>query len=218
MSLFINNGKYPTLYKTKANLKASNQSSFRLNYLSELLDEQQRINKSLSRSFDELQLLQQQHQFKQSTRWQDVDNQLNALKEQNVDRENVTKHTQAQLTEIDQSTQAVLQKLESYQQINLQMMEMLSLQKQMADQINHQEKHHDHVLDRLESQEALMQKALRQLDNIRATIFERASHLSDKMEDGYHVTAAYFYKLVSGSKQPLNFFMMKDRKEEQDKK
>ncbi|MDQ6597448.1 hypothetical protein E2K98_06635 [Bacillus salipaludis] len=70
------------------------------------------------------------------------------------------------------------------------------------------------VLTRLDRQEALTEKILRQINHIRSILFERTNYLATKIEDGYKVTSTYVYKLMTGSEQPLTFLLRNDKKEE----
>ncbi|MBI0577134.1 hypothetical protein IEC97_07155 [Neobacillus cucumis] len=70
------------------------------------------------------------------------------------------------------------------------------------------------VLTRLDRQEALTEKILRQINHIRSILFERTNYLATKIEDGYKVTSTYVYKLMTGSDQPLSFLLRNDKKEE----
>src|SRR5699024_12866080 len=63
------------------------------------------------------------------------------------------------------------------------------------------------MLDRLENQEALMEKFHRQISEFRSILFERSSFLAEKIEDSYNLTSSYFYQLVSGSDTPLTLYM-----------
>ncbi|MCL6572457.1 MAG: hypothetical protein K6T88_12360 [Bacillus sp. (in: Bacteria)] len=80
-----------------------------------------------------------------------------------------------------------------------------------------QEELYGGVFLRLDNQEALIEKISRQLNHIRSILFERTNYLATKIDDGYKITSSYVYKLMTGSDQPLTFFLM-NQKDEENKK
>ncbi|WP_163102323.1 hypothetical protein [Peribacillus alkalitolerans] len=68
------------------------------------------------------------------------------------------------------------------------------------------------VLVRLDQQEALVQRIMMQLNDFRSILFERTNHLVEKIESGYELTSSYIYKLMTGSDQPLTFYMKREKK------
>ena len=101
-----------------------------------------------------------------------------------------------------------------HQQLAGQMAEVYGLQKQMTDQAATQEEKQEDMLKRLEDQEAVMEKITRQLAHFRSIIFERTNHVVEKVENSYDLTSTFFYKMLTGSEQPLTLLMMKEKKEE----
>ncbi|MFZ7944713.1 hypothetical protein [Neobacillus sp. 19] len=97
------------------------------------------------------------------------------------------------------------------------MNEQLELQKIAAEKLEKQDDFQSGVLKRLDNQEALLDKLARQVNHIRSILFERTNYLAERIEDGYKVTSSYVYKLMTGSDQPLTFFLMNHKKEEPQK-
>jgi chromosome segregation ATPase len=190
MGLFINNNNHPDVYKTKHKLNTPNQEVSRQDFLSDLMNEQQKANAALEKALSDLGLQTQLQEETQSTQWNNVGEQLNDLRN----------------------------RLERYEKANhqlvLQMNEQLELQKEVAEKITKQEEFQGGVLQRLDTQEALMDKISRQINHIRSILFERTNYLATKIDDGYKLTSTYVYKLMTGSDQPLTFFLMNQRKEE----
>jgi hypothetical protein len=126
-----------------------------------------------------------------------------------------------QINSLSESTQEIAVRMQKNEQANqnfsLQLNEQLELQKEVADKMANQEEFQTDVLTRLDSQEALMDKVLRQINHIRSILFERTNYLATRIEDGYKVTSSYVYKLMTGSDQPLTFFLMNQKKEENQK-
>jgi predicted nucleic acid-binding Zn ribbon protein len=88
------------------------------------------------------------------------------------------------------------------------------LQKQLSEKISKQEEFQTGVLNRLDQQEALTEKIFRQLNHIRSILFERTNYLAEKIDEGYKITSSYVYKLMTGSDQPITFYLMNNKKEE----
>ncbi|MCP8970020.1 hypothetical protein [Ectobacillus ponti] len=92
------------------------------------------------------------------------------------------------------------------------------LSAQLSEQLTMHEKtaqFQETVLQRLDQQEALTEKMSRQLQHIRSILFERTNYLAAKIEDGYKLTSAYVYKLMTGSDKPLTFSILNRGKEKQ---
>ena len=150
---------------------------------------------------------------------------LHSIHEKNVQLEaKVEKETQeketltAQINQISKTCDSIADRLdkneETQQQLAMQMKEQLEMQKQAAEKLTKQEEIHGGMLKRLDNQEALLDKFSRQLNHIRSILFERTNYLAGKIDDGYKLTSSYVYKLMTGSEQPLTFFLMNQKKEE----
>lgn len=190
MGLFINNSEHPDVYKNRRNLQPSNQMVSRQDFLSELINEQKKTNVALKKALSDLGLQSQHQEEIQINQWHNVADQL-----------------------IDLKT-----RLERYEDANhqlvVQMNEQFELQKEVAEKMTKQEAFQGGVLQRLDTQEALMDKISRQIQHIRSILFERTNYLATKIDDGYKITSSYVYKLMTGSDQPLTFFLMNPKKEE----
>ncbi|UJL46305.1 hypothetical protein KFZ58_18460 [Virgibacillus sp. NKC19-16] len=236
MGLYINQDNHTDIFKNNTAIHEPNQGIFIRNHMAEMIEEQQKVNVSLHRSFHGLKDLHQQQGIVQADRWQEVGSRLHELKEMNFQQEKLESQLLERLQKLEnenvseqeftrridqlrQSQQAVENQLETYglanEQLFTKMDEQTALQKQMAEEIANQENSNEEVLSRLENQEALMEKVVRQLDHFRSILFERTIFLAEKMEDGYHLTSSYVDQLMSGSDQPVTFFMTK-RKQEKD--
>jgi hypothetical protein len=189
MGLFINNSEHPEVYKNKQNLQPSNQVVSRQDFLSDLIYEQKKTNVVLKKALSELGLQSQHQEEIQINQWHSVADQLKDLKT----------------------------RLERYEDANhqfvLQMNEQFELQKEVAEKMRKQEEFQGGVLQRLDTQEALMDKISRQIQHIRSILFERTNYLATKIDDGYKITSSYVYRLMTGSEQPLTFFLMNPKKE-----
>jgi predicted nucleic acid-binding Zn ribbon protein len=190
MGLYINNGKHPKVYKNKKKIPESHQKMVRRDYLSEIIDEQSHANVSLFHEIHEMK-----HQFRsqevvQANNWDKVVNQLNELRSSNQ------KHTEYE--------ELIIHLLKTQEE----------LQKQLSEKISKQEDFQTGVLNRLDQQEALTEKIFRQLNHIRSILFERTNYLAEKIDEGYKITSSYVYNLMTGSDQPITFYLMNNKKEE----
>ncbi|WP_066064593.1 hypothetical protein [Neobacillus soli] len=190
MGLFINNKNHPDVYKNNQELHEPNQMLSRQDYLTMLINEQQKANAALTQAFAEIGLQTQQQEEIQVTQWRHIDNQLSDLR-----------------SKLERNEDA------SYQ-LAQQMDKQLELQMEVSEKVTKQADLQGGMLQRLDNQEALIEKISRQVNHIRSILFERTNYLATKIDDGYKVTSSYVYKLMTGSDQPLTFFLMNHKKEE----
>ncbi|MBD8006577.1 hypothetical protein [Bacillus norwichensis] len=125
------------------------------------------------------------------------------------------KEVMEQLLQVSGTNAEIEQRLKSVEVDNEELLAKLNqqyeLQKEMTEQISKQEERHQEVMSRLDSQEAVTEKILRQVTNIRSILFERANYLAEKIENSYQLTSSYIYKLMSGSVEPLQLFLLKQK-------
>lgn len=246
MGLFINKGKHPDVFKNKDEIKEPNQDFSKTDYLSELVAEQKKASDSLNDSFHELKTLLEQQRNIQANQWKEAGSRMKELKVRNFQHErhvmkwlrklndNNTKLQSIlenesllkqefidQINSVSRSNQEIVNRLEEYgskqEQLHSQMNQQMDLQKQMAERIGKQEDHQHEVISRLDNQEALTEKILRQIDHLRSILFERSHHLAEKIEEGYNLTSSYVYKLMTGSDQPLELFIINQKQGEKQK-
>jgi vacuolar-type H+-ATPase subunit I/STV1 len=193
MGLYINNGKHPTVFKNKKKIPEPNQKLVRRDYLSEVIDEQHKANVSVINAINEMK-----HQFLnqeviQANNWGKIANQLNEISSSHQ------KHTE-------------------YEELIIHLLKTQEdLQKQLSEKISKQEEFQTGVLTRLDQQEALTEKISRQLNHIRSILFERTNYLAEKIDEGYKITSSYVYNLMTGSDQPITFYLMNNKKGEKQK-
>lgn len=121
------------------------------------------------------------------------------------------KEVAGKVESLNESSRDIVERLAAYESINQKMTqkvnELAEMNRGMAERVAGQDKAQEEMLDRLENQEALMEKFHRQISEFRSILFERSSFLAEKIEDSYNLTSSYFYKLVSGSDKPLTLYM-----------
>ncbi|MDQ1004033.1 putative nucleic acid-binding Zn ribbon protein [Neobacillus niacini] len=193
MGLYINNGKHPKVYKNKKKISEPNQKVVRRDYLSEVIDEQHQANVSLINAINEIKHRFLNQEVVQANNLDKIVNQLNEISTSNQ------KHTEYE--------ELIIHLLKTQEE----------LQKQLSEKINKQEEFQTGVLTRLDKQEALTEKIFRQLNHIRSILFERTNYLAEKIDEGYKITSSYVYNLMTGSDQPLTFYLMNNKKGEKQK-
>ncbi|MGY0694925.1 hypothetical protein ACW2QC_19520 [Virgibacillus sp. FSP13] len=122
-----------------------------------------------------------------------------------------------EINSVNQSNQEIVNQLGKYEffheQLTNQMNELFDLHKEMSSKIANQDENQNKTLNHLEKQEALMEKAVRQITHLRSILFERTNFLAEKIENSYKLTSSFVYNLVTGSDQPLTFRMSQKKEE-----
>ncbi|WP_313433029.1 hypothetical protein [Siminovitchia terrae] len=160
---------------------------------------------------------------------ENVKGQLMAIDEKNQKLEGMLeqeilfkKEVMEQLLQVSGTNAEIEQRLKSVEVDNEELLtklnEQYELQKEMTEQVLKQEERHQEVISRLDNQEAITEKILRQVTNIRSILFERANYLAEKIENSYHLTSSYIYKLMNGSVEPLQLFLLEQKEKEKRKK
>jgi hypothetical protein len=212
MGLYINNNQYPNVFKAPKQLNEPNQAVQIKNYLTEIIDEQQQANVSLSKTLEELKQRTIEYENVQAIQWDDISEKLNELTTHTQKNAEFESHVIQWLTALDE-------RMEKYEtankQISTQISDQYLLQKQMSEKITGHEDFQNDVISRLDKQEALTEKISRQINHIRSILFERTNYLAEKMDEGYKLTSSYVYSLMTGSDQPISFYLLNKNKKEQ---
>ena len=232
MGLFINRLEHPHVYKNEGKLTEPNQGYLKIDYFSELLKRQENVNHSLFYSYHDLKMKNQMQTNVQQEQWKEINKQLQKINESNLQYEQFAGDAINWQNQLDQKVmrlnetlekeetlkQEIIDQLEHQASFNKQFESQLAdvhdLQQEMIAQDKEQENIQKDVIERLEQQEAVMEKMTRNIDHFRSILFERTNHLVEKMEDSYDLTATYFYKLLTGSDQPLTLMMMKEKEKQ----
>lgn len=188
MGLYINKGKHPRVYKNKKKIHEPHQKMVRRDYLAEVIDEQYHANVSLLREIHEMKHQFLNQEVVQAKNWDKVVNQLNEISSNNQ------QHTEHE--------ELIIHLLKTQEE----------LQKQLSEKISKQEEFQTGVLNRLDRQEALTEKIFRQINHIRSILFERTNYLAEKIDEGYKITSSYVYNLMTGTDQPITFYLMNNKK------
>ncbi len=230
MPLFMNPNEHPTVYKNTVQLQEQNQTICKNDPLGEFFKVQQ----------NEIQQQYEKYREWQNKRWNEINGQLDSLQSNSMKHTEVEAQILETLNVLDQKGKQlheVLQKdglqyqavseqirqqydkmneiiarLEQFEETDRFLLNQLESKTQVSEQFQ------TDVLIRLDKQEALSEKILRQVNHTRSILFERTNYLAGKIEEGYKLTSSYVYKLMTGSDQPLTFVMLNQKKNERDQK
>jgi len=136
--------------------------------------------------------LREEHSFKQH-----IEEDLGQLKEMNE-----------QLIHCIRESESVNSQLSS------KIEELVEMNKEMNIKLTKLEQQQTDVSERIEKQEALLDKAIRQLTNLRSILYERTHELAEKIENGIKFMTTSVYKFV----YPKKTLMMKDNDQHKIKK
>ena len=113
MGLFINSDKHPDVYKNHAQIVEPNQTSFKQNHLSDLLEAQQKTNETLQQSFSELKDLFEKQATKQTSQWKFFQQGINEQKKVNVHYEKIEHQVLEWLRKLDEKSVTLQSTLEN---------------------------------------------------------------------------------------------------------
>ncbi len=106
-----------------------------------------------------------------------------------------------QLTHQDTAMHQLSKKIDQFENHQTNLSSQLDSQTDINDQIlktiEIQESFHKTILERIDQQEAINLKTSRELDNLKATIFERISYIVDKIEENYRHITGYVGQLFT---------------------
>lgn len=114
-----------------------------------------------------------------------------------------------EMRHIRENNQEVLDQIKDYESLNrnltAKMDNLIELQQAVTEVLSKQHEDQYKTLQSLENQDALLEKILRQVTNLRSILFERSNFLAEKVENSYKLTSTFIYNAVSESDQPLAF-------------
>ncbi|MEC2077732.1 hypothetical protein [Metabacillus fastidiosus] len=135
-------------------------------------------------------------------------NQLHDLEKQNeellkkLEAENqISQVIVDQLTIQDKSftdfSRRIKESEEIQQSLTEQLDQQIHLNEQMKEKLSLQETFHESVIERINNQEAQTEKVTRDLENLKAIVFERISHVVEKIEENYKLSKDFIVHLFS---------------------
>src|SRR5699024_5257234 len=90
MGLFINNLEHPRVFKNEGSIQETNQSYFKIDYVSELVKRQEEVNEKLLHAFYGLQANYQQQVYAARNRWEVMDGQVKRLEDIHLRQEKLS--------------------------------------------------------------------------------------------------------------------------------
>ncbi len=121
-----------------------------------------------------------------------------------------------QLSNQDHITQEIARNMQDNEvmlkSISLQLVRHEELQQQLNEKLELQEVFHQVILERINHQEALTEKITRQIEHLKGVVFERFSHLSDKLEASLKHTSNFILDFFPNSFRAVE---IKDEKEKE---
>ncbi|WP_141554365.1 hypothetical protein [Virgibacillus ndiopensis] len=162
----MNKGEHPDVFMNQGSIAEPNQDYFKMDYFQELVKEQKRLNESLLTSYRNLNFGFNEQKITQARRWQDIGNELAALKETNLQHEKFESNAMEWLTMLDENSEKMKEMLEQ---------EGL-LKQEVIDQINHVSKSNQDIVHQLGKYETTNQQLTIQLEEL----FDLHKQMSDK--------------------------------------
>ncbi|MBO0587658.1 hypothetical protein [Sporosarcina sp. E16_8] len=124
------------------------------------------------------------------------------------------------VNEVSQSNEEMVTRMETMntanEEIMVKMNEQLDYQKLLSKQILKQNDVQKEVISRLDNQEGLLGKVIRQLFYLRSALFKRTNFLTGKIEGSYSMTSSYISKILTKSDQVSPRFILSQKQEEQE--
>ncbi|MGM0875311.1 MAG: hypothetical protein ACQEWV_11010 [Bacillota bacterium] len=124
-----------------------------------------------------------------------------------------------QLTIQDTAIQRLSKNIEQFDGLHKSLSEKIDDQNTINDDIlktlELQESFHKTILERLDHQEALNQKLSRDLESLKATLFERISYVVEKIEDNYKQITGFVTQLFTKSGFIQKITIEKDKKQKE---
>lgn len=166
MGLFMNKGEHPDVFMNRGNIAEPNQAYFKMDYFQELMKEQEKVNDSLFKSYRNLSFHYHEQKKTQARHWKDVTNQLNDLRESNLQHQKFESNAMEWLTMLEENNvklQSVLEK------------EGL-LKQEIMDQINDVSQSNQEIVNHLGKYEITNQQITEQMEEL----FDLHKQLSDQ--------------------------------------
>ncbi|WP_318618298.1 hypothetical protein [Sporosarcina sp. YIM B06819] len=232
MGLFINSQSHSDVFNNDKNLVEHNQGHSRIDSLTQWMQERHEENAMLNRHIRDLELLLQQQKKSQENQITTIHTRLNELHNNNFQYEKFERNITKSLAGLDDKQQKFhlmlareqavdrefrMQVSESTKEMAIKMNEQLNQQQQLADRILQQEDAQKVVSSRLDNQESMIEKMVRQLDYLRGILYERTNYLTEKIENSYTLTTSYLTKNLTNPEQQMSRFWMNPKPEEKQK-
>ncbi|MFC4024244.1 hypothetical protein ACFOUV_10610 [Oceanobacillus longus] len=245
MGLYINATNNKNIYKNDGSIQAPNQGVFIKNNVSEMIQEQQRINKSLLRSFHEISNRKEQQEYKNSLRWEELGIQLKQLEKMNAQHAEMENEMMQRLNKIDadhqklqvlieedrlseQQVREQLTQLNASQEIISQMLEGVSqVNEQLVLKMDQQTSVQERMSEQISTQDNSNEAVTKRLDNQEA-MMEKITRQVDYfrsllfertnyLSEKMEQTSSYILSMISGSAQLQKNYLLSQKQREKEK-
>ncbi|WP_156644617.1 hypothetical protein [Lentibacillus sp. JNUCC-1] len=234
----MNTDAHPDVFQNRGEVTAPNQDYFKRNAFDEWKRDQDQMRARLMRTVANLNKQYKALSVHQKSDVENLQEQLNALTEETSLHEQFRKETKRWLTMLEDnqaklqqmlehdetfkeemkqdmmdfstSQQALLDELlEARTELTSQTEQLMEFRNQVLESLIAQDDQQTHLLERMDNQEALLEKVTRQVHHFRSILFERSSYLAEKIDNSCQKTSDYVYEWVMGSDQSLTLLNSK---------
>ena len=175
MGLYIN-GDYEDIYQTDEAVDDNNQVVYVHDRASERLKEQAHFNESIEEHLAGIKATADREYVRNQQKWQDFE----------TDYQNIL----VKLAAISDENEQLSNQVTAYLKSQEEMMERIAIDHTKMEDLE----------KRMEEQEALTAKVVRQLDHFRSVLYERTNYLAEKVEEAT-ATIVRFFKNESSSSE-----------------
>lgn len=102
----------------------------------------------------------------------------------------------AKIDVVNESNAEIALRLERFEEEQKELLSKMDLsmrkQEKMVESLEAYKNSQETIAERVEQQEGLIDKLLRQMDFLRATLFERTHFIAEKIDKSYQLTSSYF--------------------------
>ncbi|GGK05946.1 hypothetical protein GCM10007063_30450 [Lentibacillus kapialis] len=113
MGLFINHNEHPKVFKNNGEILEPNQGYFHRDNFADMINEQKKINQSLTSAFQEIKALYHHQQHVNASKWKNVGDQLQALNDRKREHEAFERQAMEWLAKLDRNNQQLQHILEN---------------------------------------------------------------------------------------------------------
>ncbi|SFB30562.1 hypothetical protein SAMN04488072_11483 [Lentibacillus halodurans] len=153
MGLFINKNKHPSVFQNDGNILEPNQAYYHKDNFSDMINEQKEINQTLSKAFQELKTLYHREQHANTSKWENIGDQLRALRDREREHETFERQAMEWLAKLDKNNQQLQYIMENEN----------TMKKEVAGRVESLNTASQKIVERLAAYEAVNQDMAQQM-------------------------------------------------------
>ncbi|MFD2043616.1 hypothetical protein ACFSTA_04415 [Ornithinibacillus salinisoli] len=198
MGLFINKSEHPRVFQHGGKIKEPNQSYYKSEYFSEILQEQKKRNESFAKGLRELRKRHQQFELIELGKWNDIGKQIMELKKSNSEHEqfelearewlqlleNNSQELQHLIANDSELTREMLEQIDGVSKSNEEIVKQIAKHESFSEQLNTQLNQlyelHQQMADQLSEQDTKQDQVLHSVENQEALMektFRQVDHI-----------------------------------------